>query len=323
MPIRTKWLKAGAIVLLCMVGADFSPALAQTRLPARFEEDRVYVTLPTADGASLTLYTDTGGGTLVLSHASAQRLKLNVPPQFNTGRPMAADDLIQVPAPAVAPGWPELPRTAVILPRAAQIDGWPEQGDGFLGAPWFGRGIWTWDYPRQRLTMEPQSWSPGAGAKIVPLHFKTESDGTRPTNFPRIDVQIAGDQVSLLLDTGAETYLTASAARALGGGARFRATSMLAASTFDRLHEAHPEWPFLAAAQETTRSDMLQIPDVQVGGIQAGPLWFTRRADTNFHDFLSQMMDARVEGALGGNAFSRLRMTVDYLNSRAAFSLPD
>jgi hypothetical protein len=31
-------------------------------------------------------------------------------------------------------------------------------------------------------------------------------------------------------------------------------------------------------------------------------------------------MDAQVEGAIGGNAFHSLRMTVDYLHGRAAFT---
>jgi hypothetical protein len=146
-----------------------------------------------------------------------------------------------------------------------------------------------------------------------------EPDGTRTTGFARIVVTIDGKPISMLLDTGAETYLTADSASRHGSGDRMRATSMMAASIFDAWRHAHPGWPYVASAQEVTGADMLEVPDVQVAGIQVGPVWFTRRPDFNSHTFMSSMTDAPVDGALGGNAFHDLRMTVDFPGARAAF----
>jgi hypothetical protein len=292
---------------------------AQTVVPSRFEADRVYVQLQTEKGEPLELYTDTGGGGLVLSRAAAARLGIGVPEGNMPERPAGAQDAPRVPAPRLAPSLPPLPEQAIVMPRAAQIPRWPEQGDGFLGARWFAQGIWTWDYPNKQLVKERADWQPAPGARLVPLRFKTDPDGSRPTGFARVAVTIAQQELPMLLDTGAETYLTQEALAALGGGERMRATSMISASLFDRWHREHPEWRFIPAAQETTRSDMIEVPDVRIAGLQVGPVWFTHRSDASFHEFMSSMMDARVEGALGGNALRTLRMTIDYPGARAAF----
>lgn len=48
-------------------------------------------------------------------------------------------------------------------------------------------------------------------------------------------------------------------------------------------------------------------------------MWFTRRADQNFHRYMSQFMDKQIEGALGGSALHYFRVTVDYPRAVAIF----
>ena len=55
-----------------------------------------------------------------------------------------------------------------------------------------------------------------------------------------------------------------------------------------------------------------------MAGYTVGPVWFTRRPDPSFHQFMSQYMDKQVEGALGGSALKFFRVTVDYPNAVAA-----
>ena len=86
-----------------------------------------------------------------------------------------------------------------------------------------------------------------------------------------------------------------------------------------RWRAAHPDWPVIEAAQSGTSARMIQVPDVRVAGIQVGPVWFTERPDRNFTVGMSGDMSGPVEGALGGNAYRDLSMTVDYPNGRAAF----
>ncbi len=65
------------------------------------------------------------------------------------------------------------------------------------------------------------------------------------------------------------------------------------------------------------RGLLIDVPALSLGGHTIGPVWFTRRADTNFHDYISQWMDRRVDGALGGSALRYFTITLDYLNAVA------
>ena len=209
----------------------------------------------------------------------------------------------------------------IVSPKTSQITGWPDQGDGILGQAWFGGHIWTWDYPAQKFLLENADFAPSKDAHSVPLTFKTGADGKRENNFPRIVVKIDGTDVPLLLDTGAETYLTTAALAALNdGGPQFRATSMIVASLFDAWHKKHPDWRVIEDAQTTTHSPMIEVPRVDIAGVAVGPVWFTKRGDDAFHKFMSGMMAAQVEGALGGNALGHFRMTIDYPRAMAWFA---
>ncbi|AOH35153.1 hypothetical protein BGP89_01255 [Luteimonas sp. JM171] len=81
----------------------------------------------------------------------------------------------------------------------------------------------------------------------------------------------------------------------------------------------HPEWRVIQGAQAGTGSDMIEVPEVEIAGFTVGPVWFTHRPDAAFHDMMSSMMDQRVEGAIGGNAFRHFVMTVDYPRAVAYF----
>jgi hypothetical protein len=46
------------------------------------------------------------------------------------------------------------------------------------------------------------------------------------------------------------------------------------------------------------------------------------RPDRNFHEYMSQWTDRRIEGALGGSALRYFRVVVDYPNAIAIFDRP-
>jgi len=48
---------------------------------------------------------------------------------------------------------------------------------------------------------------------------------------------------------------------------------------------------------------MIQVPNVEVAGLGSGPVWFTTRPNSNFHQFMSKFMDKQVDGALGGGRY--------------------
>lgn len=291
-------------------------------LHTRFAADRVYVVIRAANGARLEFYTDTGGG-LVISTAATERVgeRVEAPNDSATRSELGTEARLAI-APTFArsePAPPLPPATHMVaVPRVAEIPDWPAQHDGILGQAWFAGHVWTWDYPERTLTLQSDGWTPGTGHEI-PLGFRSEQ-GRRVLNFPRIEVVIDGEPLSMLLDTGAETLLTPGALAALhDSGPAFRATSMIAHSVFARWHATHPDWPTIDSAQVTTHSRMIRVPRVTLAGIAVGPVWFTERSDASYHTFMSSMTDRPVEGSLGGNALSGLQMTLDYPRARAWF----
>lgn len=308
-----------------LVSALLALTVANALLPAHFESGRVFVEPLAANGTRLRLYTDTGGGTL-LTRDAANRLGLKVSAPTAELAKELGDGAGMTDWPRFAPGQslPE-PQAGVVpvVASARELPGWPAQGDGILGAAWFGGHIWTWDYARGDLVLERRGWRPPSTARCVPLGFKTSSNGVRLTNFPRIDVTVAGRRIAMLLDTGAETYLTdAAMSRLRDNGSRMRATSMISASIFNTWRATHTDWPRIGHAQVGTQAAMIRASDVLIAGYHTGPVWFTWRSDWSYHGFMSSMMDRRVEGSIGGNALQSFRMTLDYLGARACFEQP-
>ncbi|HJT98440.1 MAG TPA: hypothetical protein VJ696_09015 [Rhodanobacteraceae bacterium] len=307
-----------ALLALLALGADTTQIL-----PARFEGDLVRVVPETIEGKTLNLYTDTGGG-LFLTSAAVKRLGLETEtvsgPAGPDGKP-AQRQLVDFPEfkmEAWIPSPPSARSKIGVMPAGmAEDQGFTE--DGMLGESWFGGHVWTWDYPGKHLRLEGEDWKADASATRVPLGFRQDG-GERVANFPRVAIRVDGEPIDMLLDTGAMTILTPKALKALGdSGPAERATSMIVDSRFKAWRAAHPDWRVIEDAQERSGAAMIEVPEVEIGGAKVGPVWFTWRPDANFREYMSRMMDQRVDGAIGGNALSHFVMTIDYPGATAYF----
>lgn len=290
-------------------------------LPARFIANRIYAAPITGRGDTLLLYLDTGGGANMLYPSTVTRLGLradwvrdgNDSMQVVALPPLSKAQSIPLPGAASPIG----ERLLVVAPEGA-LD-----GDGFLGRTWFADRVWRLDYPGHTLAMlEDPTAIPGTGrAHRVPLGFQVDSAGRRTTHFARIRVEIDGDSLDLLFDTGATVSLTDSGWAALrnDGEPRERATSFIAQTVFERWRQRHPNWRVVEHADRVRAMPMILVPDIRVGGYTVGPAWFTMRPDGNFHQFMSQWMDRRVDGALGGSVLEFFRVTLDYPDATATF----
>lgn len=289
--------------------------LTSAPLPARCVGGLFSVQPRTADGRALDLYTDTGGGLFVTAEA-VRRLGLATGTRTGEdGKPAAYARL-----PAFAPGaaipWPPAGDRIAVAAR----ESYPH--DGMLGQAWFADGIWTFDYARGRLSRDAAPPPDADGPHTVPLGFPVDGHGRRRASFPRIRIAVDGEAFDVLLDTGAQARVSAPAYVALGDrGPRTRATSFIVATRYRRWRRRHPDW------REIPRADpfgypMIRVPAVTIAGYTVGPVWFTARDDSNFHEFMSSLMDARVEGAIGGSALGYLEMTVDYPRARVTFRPP-
>ena len=309
-------------------------AASPVELPSRYEEGRWYVAPVTTEGETLLFYTDSGGGTNLLFAPVAERLKLPREPVEMDGQKGEVTAF-----PAMRPGAsiplpsPESPLGSklLVVPYEGEVrrmappdvSGFP-RSTGFLGQWWLADKVWTFDYPGRHLLLRSPGDLPAVAPEHrVPLGFQTGPDGRRTSQFARLQAEISGEVLDFLFDTGATTFLTDAALKALNDGRPSeRAASFVTASSFLRWHREHPDWRVIEEAEKGSNEAMIEVPVVRIGGYTVGPVWFTRRQDRNFHVYMFQWMDKPVEGALGGSALQSLRVTIDYPHAVAVFEKP-
>lgn len=296
---------------LIMLAVACSPAVdtdGTIEMPARFIADRIFVDVPTTNGDTLHLYTDTGGGLFLIKSAAAR-----VQWGDSSSLMLSAVAVDSFPDPRGAPNG----HVQILEPPGNQA----LEFDGMLGQAWFADRVWTFDYVAQKLLLHPAVPALEPSARTVPLGFLSDSAGRRVLAFPRIPIVVDGDTLQMLFDTGATGFLTASAMAAVADDIpAVRATSFITTEVLTRWLERHADWRVLPNADETVPGmRMIEVPQVVVAGVPVGPVWFTERPDRNFHEYMSQWMDRRVDGALGGNALRFFRTTVDYPGAVAHF----
>jgi hypothetical protein len=297
-------------------------------IPTRYNAHRFIATPVTADNVQLSLFTDSAGG-LFLYSDTAQRLKLSIVtlPQKENGEGVRIVGLPNFKSGAMIP--PPLGslfemRLFVFPRRAANDHGEIDRGDGMLGQQWFAGRVWTFDYLKQVLLWRAAGdLPPHDKSHEVKLGFKTNGVGKRAANFARIPIDIDGETIDFVLDTGATNILSEEVLKQINdGGPAERATSFLARSVFEKWHKKHPEWRALENIKTLTGSAMIEVPSITIGGFKVGPVWFTVQPDAAFHSYMAQWMDKPTEGSIGGSALHYLRMTVDWPNAIAVFEQP-
>ncbi len=294
--------------------AKGQPALPHA-IPTRFDQLRFFVQAKAPGGATLDLITDTAGGTN-LSTLGATKLGLPFTMPADPRRAAAGS----APWPRFAGAWIPAPRAEsgkvevpiLVPPRGVVID-------GMLGARWFADRTWEWDYRAGTLRMLPKGALPKlAPAHVLDMRFKKDTKDGQATGFARIPARVEGTDLQFLFDTGATFRLGKKAAEQLGdAGVRERAGSFIAINVLKGWRERHPDWPFIEGGD--SGAPMIRVPDIEIAGWHTGPVWFSARPDRAFDEYLAEVIDKPVSGALGGNAFATFRITADYPSGKLAF----
>jgi hypothetical protein len=267
-------------------------------LPVVVEEDRFFLQTRAATGGDLRVFLDSAGG-MSLTRKAVERLRLPVK------REQTRDgELATAPFPTFYDG--RLPRPMV--EAVPVVDEAPmERADGTLGAPWFAGRVFTFDYAGKRMWLRSAGDLPAVpAAHRIPLGLPQDEPGDLGSPDARIQVEIDGVTMDMLLDTGATITLTDAARQALGGAARERATSFVIEALFEHWRTAHPDWRVIQGADRAQGgAPMIEVPEVRIANHDIGPVWFTRRPDRS---------------AIGGSALRHFqRVTVDWANATAVF----
>ncbi|WP_376694856.1 hypothetical protein [Wenzhouxiangella sp. EGI_FJ10305] len=296
--------------------------LAEEILPAQFEHNRVFLSAAAPDGEEVVFYTDTGGGFNAVTESVAAGYSLA---HGGTAESENGElDLVQFPDFAEKSGIPIPAPDRWLGGNLAVVPDKRLEADGFLGSRWFAGKIWVFDYPGEKLSRLSTLDLP-ADFEEMPLGFRADDAGIRDLNFPRVTIQIDGEPLDVLLDTGATALLTKSSASEYGLSPGTRVgTSYIVRSKYERWRTRHPDWKIVMDGEAVTGQamPMIEVPEVKIGRISVGPVWFSVRPDETFLNWMSQMMDKQIVGAVGGSMLQYLRMIVDYPAAKAYFQFP-
>ena len=293
-------------------------------LPTQYEAGHFYAVPRTADGQSLKLLVDTGGGgnggMYWIAQAAATRLHLET-----HACALGGGTVTVARTPAYETGHALPPPLDGVCGASLMVNPASYDVDGQLGAGYLPGRVWTFDYPARRLTLEDAGWHADPASHPTALGFPRNAKGELASGFARITIRVDGQPLDMLLDTGATAHPTPTGEKASGtptvGG--YGVTSYVTTSMLERWHHAHPHWRVVDKGDDLFGSGhavrLIEVPKVDVAGWSTGPVWFTERPDRAFHDFMSSMMDKQVEGAVGGNVFEHFVMTIDYPDAKAYF----
>ncbi|HKR75660.1 MAG TPA: hypothetical protein VJR95_03290 [Rhodanobacter sp.] len=313
---------------LAAAPATTAPATAQV-LPTVYEAGHFYAVPETMDGQRLRLLVDTGGGggatrLYWITTQAAKRLHLKTHTcLLDEKAPITVAKLPDykpgygLPAPASSP-------CGKVLMVQDAPPGYDDDGQ-FSGSYLYAGGVWTFDYPSRRVTLQDGAWHPDPATHDTRLGFQHDDHGRATQGYPRIVIRVDGQPLDMLLDTGATAHPTSEGEKASGTPVvnGIGVTSYITTSVFSRWHQAHPGWRVvtngddLFGPKHTMR--LIEVPTVEIAGWSVGPVWFTERPNAPFHGMMSSLMDRQIEGSVGANVFQHFVMTLDYPHEAAWF----
>lgn len=293
-------------------------AVAQQKISGiSFVANRIYLQVPCPNGQSVKLYTDTGGGR-VISWQAVQKMGIKPDTSFGKGgKPMHTVNLASyfrqksLPVPV---------NTHYVLTSMPQ--------GGLLGAGWFAGKVWYFDYKHHSLGIAPKvAWQKLDPTHIVKLGFQKNKANQPTTHFPRIPIVVDQDTIQVLFDSGATVHLTTQAQKKSGMKSQKMGASFITRSIFEKWRLKHPEWQVLSKGdviyrqgKKVLEEDLIKVPQVIIGNQRVGPVWFATRKDSNFVRWMSQWMDQKIQGAIGGSCFQYFQtIIVDYQQEQAYF----
>lgn len=293
-----------AVPLVLITALGPTPASAQAHqvdsatVSMRVEGNRAFVdlTFSRADGTrrSARFWIDTGGDDFVLTEALARDLGLTWHAPQQPGSKYAPV-VTRIPQPFLG----ALPLTVVdsqvavllgsenLLPTAA-----PGHADGLLPGHVLSQYQVILDYPTGSFTLA----RPGV---IEPTGEPLPMPVSKPMDFPRTEIEVAGQTYGLLLDTGASFSVVSEAVLVAWG-------------------RHHPSWPRHLGALGEAKTlgahplETMIVPAARWGSYSIQNIGVVSQPEGVFERYMSSEMAAPIVGSLGGNVLKSFRVELDY-----------
>jgi hypothetical protein len=320
--------------LNCFAPSPPSPSARTIALPSRLIDGRFYIKIPTPGGDTLLGFCDTGGGFNAVYPTAITRLHLEgkvLETEIDTEKIhyIPAKDVIadaNIPLPTIRTSFQPFVKVPFFqVPPSSEesemINAYIPH-DVFLGQFFFINHAWTFDYQNGKVYVNTRLSRNAKDKNIQPLGFKKDKAGHKLFAHPRMQVEIDGQLIDVLFDTGASILLSNKTQTELLSSSKSIAGSFIAKTIFDQWHTQHPDWRFIEKG-EVTRADMIQVPQVKIGNTTAGPVWFAKRPDEAWSKGMINSMDKVVKGAVGGSLFQYYKVTIDYNSELARFAKND
>lgn len=271
-------------------------------VPLHVEGNRplIELTFRRADGTSrnATFLVDSGGGGFLMLESLARDIGLKWG-ESSKEEGMEFAHVERTPEVAIG-GFPlalNPDRVSVVigqdnmLPKAA-----PGHADGMLPGHVLAKYQVVFDYPRREFTMaQPGELQPQGDAFPMPV--------AKRSGFPRTEIEVDGEKLGFLIDTGASF-------------------TMVSEALLKRWGDAHPDWqrtPGAAGEAATLGGQAIEtmfVPSARWCGRELTDLGVVSQREGTFERWMSQMMTSPIVGSLAGNVLKRYRVELDYPNEK-------
>jgi len=183
--------------------------------------------------------------------------------------------------------------------------------DVFFGQDFFMNKAWTIDYIHRKTWVNtPLASSEEGKPGVQKIGLKKDSKGKAIYGHPSMYIEVDGEKIDVLFDTGATIILSDNGKKAFNTNEKTIGGSFIAVSVFEKWRKEHPDWKVYTKADRN--QDIIEVPKVKIGGYEVGPVLFAERADENWSKGMISSMDKVVKGAIGGSGLKYLKVQIDY-----------
>lgn len=324
------------IICACQTSSPTTtPKFIEAEVPTHFDDgERIILKMPTLSGDTLNIYSDSGGGFTAIYPDAIKRIGkdtavLEIEADGGQMNFIMADQITNDPI------FHAYLNSRMTRRMKAPIFAIPDQDfvrpmnkenyDGFFGQFFFLDKAWYIDYPNQKLMALPQLNKSDFPTSQF-LGLKLDGSGKPLFGHPSMFMEVQGDTIPMLFDTGAMFHLSDQAQEVMQRK-EFIGGSFIGQSVFEKWRTNNPTWrviekgDVIQEGEHTYEFDMIEVPQITLGEHSVGPVWFSMRPDAAWSKGMIRTMDKVVKGALGSSGLKYLKVAVDYRQQFIAFEL--